>query len=206
MSRINTLPVPLVAALLLVTACGSETSFVSSWKSPTARPLQLKGQKVAAVAMMSDNGSRREAEDKLAKELTARGADGVALYRVTPNTNPTDEAQVRAALEQQNFKGAVVMHPVGKKTETHVTADPDYDPFWGGYYADGWGSPWGAPVDTYTDTIVTVDTRVYSLTQNQLVWEGKSKTTNPENVDKLVAEVATATAEQLDELGLLKGK
>jgi hypothetical protein len=204
MFRINTFG-PLVAVLLLA-ACGGSTEFVSSWKSPTAHPLELKGKKVAAVAMMADGGSRKAAEDKLAKEISARGADGVALYRVTPGTNPTDEAQVRTALEQQNFKGAVVMHPIGKQTETHITANPDYDPFWGGYYGYGWGSAWPGQVDVYTDTIVSVDTRVYSLTQNQLVWEGKSKTTNPGNVDALVAEVATATADKLDDLGLLKEK
>src|SRR3954453_19337978 len=135
MFRINTFG-PLVAVLLLA-ACGGSTEFVSSWKSPTAHPLELKGKKVAAVAMMADGGSQKAAEDKLAKEISARGADGVALYRVTPGTNPTDEAQVRTALEQQNFKGAVVMHPIGKQTETHITANPDYDPFWGGYYGYG---------------------------------------------------------------------
>ncbi|HET6340148.1 MAG TPA: hypothetical protein VFG30_43360 [Polyangiales bacterium] len=203
MFQIKTL-LPLVAALLLA-ACGSTTSFVSSWKSPTAHPLELKGEKVAAVVMMADSGSRKAAEDMLAKELSERGVDGVALYRVTAGTKPSDEAQVRAALEEGNFKGAVVMHPVGKEIQTHVTTDPDYDPFWGGYYAVGWGSPWVAPVDVYTDTIVSVDTRVYSFAQNQLVWEGKSKTTNPKNVDALVAEVASATADKLDDLGLLKG-
>lgn len=210
MFRINTL-VYLVAALLLA-ACGSTTSFVSSWKSPTARPLELKGQKVAAVAMMADSGSRKAAEDTLAKEISKRGADGVALYRLTPGMNPTDEAQVRTALEQRNFKGAVVMRPVGKETQTYVTSNPDYDPFWGGYYGYGWGSPWAtptsvyAPTSVYTDTIVSVDTRVYSLVQNQLVWRGTSQTTNPENVDTLVAEVASATADKLDDLGLINEK
>jgi hypothetical protein len=204
MIRINTFG-PLIAVLLLA-ACGGSTEFVSSWKSPTARPLQLKGAKVAAVAMMADSGSRKAAEDKLAKEISARGAEGVPLYRLIPGTNPADEAQVRTALEQGNFKGAVVMHPVGKQTETHVSANPDYDPFWGGYYGYGWGSPWPGQVDVYTDTIVSVDTRVYSLVQNQLVWEGKSKTTNPKNVDALVAEIATATADKLGDLGLLKEK
>lgn len=196
---------PLLAAIVL-SACGSSTSFVSSWKSPTARPLDLKGERVAAVAMMEDGAARKAAEDKLAREISARGAAGVPLYRITAGTNPTDEAQVRSALEQGNFKGAVVMRPTGKKTETHVTSYPDYDPFWGGYYGYGWGTAWPGTVDVYTDTVVTVDTRVYSLAQNQLVWEGESKTTNPDNVDELVSEVATATADKLGDLGLLAQK
>jgi hypothetical protein len=38
----------------------------------------------------------------------------------------------------------------------------------------------------HTNTIVIVETLVYSLRQNKLVWAGESRTTNPTNVDAFV--------------------
>ena len=79
---------------------------------------------------------------------------------------------------------------------------PRYGPYWGGYYGYGWGGAWGA-TNIRTDTIVTVETLVYSLKQNKLVWVGESKTTNPSNVDAFVKELATGAAKQMKKLGLL---
>lgn len=65
---------------------------------------------------------------------------------------------------------------------------------------DGSGSD---PVPSKPTTIVSIDTRIYSLRQNQLVWAGQSKTTNPSTIENLVDEIATATADQLKKLGLI---
>jgi hypothetical protein len=186
-----------LAAALLVSACSS-TSFISAWRSPTAKPLQLKGEKVAAVVLVKNMVSRKAGEERLAQEITNRGAQGVPLYRILPDAAAGEEAQVRAALEQAKFKAVVVMHPVATHNEVRVTAEPDYDHYWGGYYGYGWGSTWGGTrYETHTDTVVTVETRVYSLEQNELVWAGRSETTNPKNVDEFVVELAAAVADEL---------
>jgi len=202
MFRITT---SLSLASLLVCACSS-TSFISGWKSPTAQPLHLKGEKVAAVVLVKDMVPRRAAENRLAHEITERGATGIALYRILPDATAGDEEKVRAALEAAHFKAVVVMHPVGTKQEVHVTADPGYHRYYGGYYAHGWTTAWVADptYEVHVDNIVTVDTRVYSLEQNQLVWAGRSKTTNPDNVDEFVMELADAVADELERAGLIE--
>lgn len=107
----------------------------------------------------------------------------------------------------------VVMRPVGTQTEV-VTAPgstlwtaPSYSGFWGGYYAFGWNSPWAfgvsAPPEIRTNTIVSIETLVYSLRQNKLVWGGQSRTTNPASVDRLVRDTAAKVARKLDRRGLM---
>jgi hypothetical protein len=54
-----------------------------------------------------------------------------------------------------------------------------------------------------TDTIVVVETLIYSLKQNKLVWGGQSRTTNPKNVDQLVKKLAAAAATELEKQGLI---
>jgi hypothetical protein len=201
--------IPLLMSALLV-GCASSEGFVSSWKAPDAAPLQLGGAKVAAVVMMKDESVRRPAEDALAREITARGAQGIPMYSLWPGGNPSDEPAARAACEKAGVQGIVVIKPtaVDKQiTSEPVTyLEPTYSGYWGDYYGLGWGTSY-APVtageEIRADTIVTIETRVYSLKQNKLVWAGKSKTTNPANVDHVVKQLAAATAKELEKEGLV---
>jgi hypothetical protein len=130
-----------------------------------------------------------------------------------PDTEPSDEAEVRDALEAAGFEGVVVMRPVATTQEVVSSPssfrEPHYGGFWGGYYLYGWGSPWRmaayGPIDVRTNTIVSVETLVYSLRQNKLVWGGQSETTNPPNVGRLIENTARRAARELHRQGLLPG-
>jgi hypothetical protein len=197
-----------LAALALVSAstvaCAT-TGFVSTWKAPDAQPLKPEGSKVAAVVMHKNEAARRAAEDALAAELTRRGGEGIPSYTLIPGT--TDEAQAKAAFEKAGIAGVVVMRPVGTTQEisstTTMYAGPTYRGYWGGgYYGYGWGGAYGG-TEIRTDTIVSIETLVYSMKQNKLVWAGQSKTTNPSRVDGLVKEIVRAAAEEMRKEGLL---
>jgi hypothetical protein len=94
---------------------------------------------------------------------------------------------------------------ISSRPLTH--SGPMYGGFWGGYYGYGWGSPWGpgavAGVEIRTDTIVTVETLVYGLRENKLLWAGQSKTTNLRNVDGLIKDTSKQVTYELARLGLL---
>ena len=53
------------------------------------------------------------------------------------------------------------------------------------------------------DIVVTVETYVFSLPQNKLVWSGTSETTNPKNAEKLTLQLAQESARELQRLGLI---
>ncbi|HEV8550208.1 MAG TPA: hypothetical protein VGQ57_14290 [Polyangiaceae bacterium] len=136
-------------ASLGIAACSS-ISIVSSVRPPGAEPLNMKGEKMAAVIMVTDQIKRRAAEDALARAITKHGAVGVPMYTILASPNPKDEAAARAALERAGIKGLVVMRP-RRTSKTEVTPArsytmPVYTGYWGGYYPYGWGAPWGAPV------------------------------------------------------------
>lgn len=198
------------SALLVAALCAcSSTSFVATWKAPGAAPIDPQGSRVAAVVMVKNPAARRAAEDRLAAEISSHGAQGVPMYRMMPEAvGAGDEAKVREVLEREQIKGVVVLRPINIQKEWVVTpstyGDPFYSGYWGGYYAYGWDHPWGDPsVDVRVDQVVSVETLLYSLPQNKLLWGGQSKTTNPQNVDDLVSEVATAAAKELQHDGVI---
>jgi hypothetical protein len=53
-----------------------------------------------------------------------------------------------------------------------------------------------------TDDIVTVETLVYSLEQDLLVWAGVSRTVDPAQIDPFITDLAAAVTKQMAKDGL----
>lgn len=188
-----------------LTACVT-TTFTSSWKAPDAQPIgKLTGQKVVAVAVSQNTAVRRSAEDALVSVLNANGAQGIPSYSLVADDAVKDEAKAKAAVDRSGAVAVVVMRPVSKEKEVSITPSmymgPMYGGYWGGYYGYGWGGAYGGST-IRTDTIVSVETLVYSLKQNKLVWAGQSRTTNPSQIDTFVKEVAAGAGREMKKLGL----
>jgi hypothetical protein len=101
------------------------------------------------------------------------------------------------------------MRAVGSEKELSASSGgymwgaPYYGSFWGtGYYGYGWGAVYD-PGYLRTDTIVHVETLVYDLKTDKLVWAGKSQSTNPDRVDALIKELVASAAENMKKQGLV---
>jgi len=202
-----------VAAVLTVVACAT-TSFQSTWKAPEVGPLNFRGAKVAALVISGDRGFRFPAEDELARQITAQGAAGVAAYTLVPDDVIRDQEKSKALMEKAGVVGVVSMRVV--RNEQRITSTPStfwvgppHSAFWG---PPGWGRPgywgWGwsfasAPM-IQTDTLVSVETLIFDLSRDKLVWVATSRTTNPSNVRGLVRDLSRAAASQLRRQGLIQ--
>jgi len=203
--------------LLLVTGACATTKFTSTWKAPDAQPLELRANdKVVAMVMAETPGLRRSGEANLADELDKRGLKGVPAYTLIAEADVEDEAKARAAIEGSGAVAVVVLRPLGSEKEVSSTPGmymgasywgaPYYGGFWGGgYYGYGWGGAW-APPEIRTDTYVYVETLVYDLRQNKLLWAGRTSTMNPSDVGSAVKELAAAVGRELRESGLIAAK
>jgi len=200
------LPATVAALLVSLLAC-STTTFDSTWRDPTARTLDLKGKKVVGLFVNKNEALRRAAEDAMAREISAHGAQGVPAYTLFGGDEIKDQAKVRAKLESMGFSGVVVMRIAGKETQVNyspaVYGGPYYHSFWGGYWGYGWGYAY-SPTYLTVDQIVKVETMVYSLEQDKLVWAGVSRTVEPTKVDSFITELAKEVANQMEKDGLLK--
>jgi hypothetical protein len=195
-----------LAALVLSLLACSTTTFDSTWRAPDARPVVLTGKKVVGLFMSKNPATRRSAEDAMAREISARGAQGVPAYSILSDAEVKDQEAVRAKLESMGFSGVVVMRVVGRETQVNYQpstwAGPPYRSFYGGYYRWGWGSVYD-PGYLTVDQVVKVETLVYSLEQDKLIWAGISRTVDPTKVDSFVTELAKAVADSMRKDGLL---
>lgn len=189
--------------LAFLASCAS-TTFSSTWKAPDVGRIDYAGKKVAAVFVGPDASARRAAEDRLATELDRLGADGVAAYTVVDDATLADQGQARARLLAAGFDGAVVMRITDK--EERLRSSPEL--YTGYRYSSfsaysGWGFGATYPVRLETDTIVVVETLVYRLSEDKILWGGISRTFNPSKLDALIEELCAAVWEELESEGLV---
>ena len=186
------------ATLLSVGACAT-TTFTSTWKAPDEQSINPAGRTIAAVFVSGDERNRHAAEDALAKDLTARGAHGVPGYTLLPNEISEDAEDTFARLKEAGANEVVVMRVVGLDkrpsfTQIGVDAAGDEEP----------SNSTGVMKQRNPDTLlVSVETLVYSLIRDELLWSSTSRTINPRHIDDLVNEVAYATAKEMVKQGLL---
>jgi hypothetical protein len=198
-------PLAVCTATLCVASCVATTTFTSTWKAPDVQAVNAAGKTVAAVFISREESKRRAAEDVMAADLNSRGVHGVAAYTILPAERSRDAEAARAHLKEAGADAVVVMRVVGKDQRITYTPGYAFPEYYGGF-GPYWGYGWGVAYDPgylRSDTIVSVETLIYSLQRDKLLWASTSRTTNPKDLGSLVNEVADATAREMVKQGLL---
>lgn len=184
-----------VGALLAVTlacATGGSPEFETSWRDPKVSAFHFRRLLVSYAT--SDDQTRRRVEDKLARQLP----NAYAAYRVAPDLNTRDQPATKALLKEKLFDGAVVMRVVGvQERSTYVPLSPVYTGH-PSFYAY-WGSTWGLvqrPGYVLNDQVVSVETAIYSIKEDKLVWAARTRSLNGAP-SKLVDETVDAVVNHL---------
>jgi hypothetical protein len=177
-------------ALALVAGCAT-TTIVSSWKDPAARAVQLR--RVVVMAPSNDSALRRSIEDELAQRIP----NATPSYRLFADSELQNRQLVRDEVKARGYDGLVSFRIVSVDQQT-IWAPGAY---WGPAYAYG-GWPMFDPGYLATQTLVRVDTDVYDLDQDKLVWAAASRTYDPRSVRTLVDDVTKAVARRMRKEGL----
>ena len=196
----------LTAALAAVAVVSAAPDFKSVWKSPDAAQVSFAGKKIAALVITQDDSLRVSGEESLVTELTARGLQAVATYRIAPKEELQSADRARGWFEKANVEGVVALRPVSSEKRISyndsVWLSPSYNTFWG-YYGYGYTSVvviGGAD----KDTVITVETLIFSVARNQLMWAGVSETRNPKTLQRFVADLVKETVKELQKQGLAR--
>jgi hypothetical protein len=175
-------------------ACGSSTQFTDIWKAPDAG--QIHAKKLLAVFLTSEEGKRRVAEDEMVQHVS-KNVQAVQSYKLLNMDQVRDLEFAKQKVKDEGFDVAVTMRLVGVDEKTTyvpgtVVASPygaAYGSYWG-YSGYAWGAVY-QPGYTETTRYVMVETNIYSIDQDKLLWSGRSHTADPESAQQLVREVAS---------------
>ena len=204
--RTNTRALAVLVILLAVAVISAaDTKFKSTWKAPGQEPMSFAGKKVVALVISDDDSLRVSAEEGLSSELSGRGLIGVPSYRIIPKPEVKDPDKARGWFERAQAEGVVAMRLVdARKVQTYTPATwtgPYYGSLWG-YYGYGWGTGMYIPPRVDEDALVTIETLIFSVPQNKLLWAAVSESKNPKSARQLLADLVKTTVKELQKQGL----
>ena len=184
-------------ALILTSGCWRRTELATVWHEPG--PTMLNFKRTVAVFASTDESMRRSVEDQLSQLFP----NAMPAYRAIPNAAHVDKETILQQLRGSGFDGAIVMRV------TNVSERVTYNgTYWGPAYGFGgyWGSAWASPYDPYyvnVTQIVSVETNIYSLKDDKLVFAALSETSNPSDAGKLIRSVMRHINEELRKNGMI---
>jgi hypothetical protein len=192
-----------VFALIGMTACSPSTEIVKSWRDPGSVVSESSSKKILVVGLVKDEGSRRIVEDNLVKKFNGKA---VASYTVL--TEEMVKANKEGVLEQKLSQGGfthillVRLADIENETSYVPGTTTGYYGGYGRYYGYGAGM-YGTPGYYTTDKNYYIETAVYSIIPDKLLWTGTTKTVNPTKIEQTVNEIAQAVNDQMKKDGFL---
>jgi hypothetical protein len=187
-------------------AAAAANDFVSTWKADGVTSINFTGRKVAAVVVTDDDNLRVSAEEALAREISARGPNGVPAYRIIPREEVKKSEAAKSWFERAGVAGLVIMRPV----QTDVTKVYSSAVWVSGYYNyawDYWGTSWGTvyPIGGGRDVrTITVETLFYDLSKGTPLWACVTRTKDPADVQSYMKQLASDIIKRLQKDGLRK--
>ena len=177
------------------------TRMVQRWVAPDVA--RYKFDHVLTLCIVKDQSIRQSVEDAMAARV--KKGNAFPSYNILGEAELGDKEQAKRKILQMGFDGAVIMRPL--RVEDRVNYVPgSYPPYYGsfwGYYGWAWPALY-TPDYVYTDKIVQVETTIFSIKDDKLLWTSLSETTNPESARDVVLGIAKEIGKEARKRGLVK--
>lgn len=196
---------------IIMVACSS-TDMTGSWTSS-----DFKGpiKKVYIVGIAKSEMNRRIFEDAFSNELFSQGVSSEASYRDITFSKEVNKEVVASKMAERGCDSVLLTRLVGQRKETvttpaHVSGFSP-GPYYGGYghygrpgYYSSWRNYYGHPYDVFYEpattterVILTVESVMYDLKTEQLIWSAQFETVVEGSIDKMIEKYVKEVAKDL---------
>ena len=184
----------------------ASVTLTSTWKAPGETSLNYAGKKVVALVITADESLRMSSEEALVREISARGPQGVAAYRLIPREELTDKDKVKGWFDRSGAAGVVALRVSNQEERRVYDAMVWSSGYYGNFY-DYYGSSWATvtPIGKgHIERTLTVETLLFRVSDAKLLWAGVSQTTDPKDVSSFMKELTKTVVKQLEKEGLAR--
>lgn len=197
----------LVAALLILSSCGTSTQILGVWQKPDSRTLTY--QKVLVASLTNNLSAQQKVETELAAILTSPGVVVTKSLDVFPPSLESKKSKDKDALLKklrEYDSDIIVTNTVVDKKLRQSYNRPYYGPWgWGGYWGyRGWYGGFYDPGFAVMDKEYYLETNVFDSRSGDLVWSAQSRTSNPSSLDNFIEDYAKVIAQKMIEDGIIK--
>jgi len=197
-----------ISTFILITSCSS-TKITSVWMDQEKSGSSFNDILVIGIAKEEHN--RRLFEEQFTAQLNTAGVESEVSYKILPEGTVINRETVTAAIKGKNIDAVIVTHMVSVEEETVYRQNMDYRPSYG-YYNGMYN--YYPHVNTYvhqpgyytTHDVVKLETNLYEVKSEALVWSAQSRSFAPESAKEVIDELVKLVIKDLKEKGLIKAK
>ena len=186
---------------IFLTGC-DKSRLIDSWADPDAAG--YKFTKPIVVAVVPDEQLRETAEEAIVRNVEK--VQAYPSYLVLHEGELKDVEKAKKRLLGDGYDGAIVLRLVGIEDKTdHVSAPyPNYYHDYWNYYNAAWLGAGYSKSYVREERVIRLETTIFSITDNKLLWVGVSESKNPETVSSLIDEVAEVIGKELRKKGITR--
>ena len=203
-------------ALCLLAACSTTTTNISqSYRNPGYEQTVFK--KLFVIGVAENQESRQAFEDAFANAINGQGGSAATSWGLLPKSEQLTEDEVRSAVGAGGYDGVLITRllAVDKDQQytpasTYTNAQTRYYAGGGGLYGYGYYGFYGTtfaqvhePGYFKTSTTIRVETNLYSVATDSLVWTAQSDTVDPSSIPDARESMTAAVAKKLKEEKLI---
>lgn len=204
----------LTSTLFLLFSCAN-TKISQSWVEPDNKKSY---NDILIIGIAESEQNRRAYESYFVEELRAKGVEAEASYKLIKSNEKIERKTVLKAIEGMEIDGVIVTHMTAVDEETIYRPGMGYGGGYGGYGAYGGygGGLYGyyPHVNTYvhspgyytTHETYTLETNLYDVKTEELVWSARSRTFSPESVEEVIVDLTKLLIKDLEDKNLIKKK
>jgi hypothetical protein len=207
----------LLIIVFALSSCGSNTSIVNSWRDPKITVAQENFKKVLVVVLVKDEASRRVAENRIAASNPIFKTSYQYLNETIKDLTKEQKLKI---LQDENFDGVITMRLVSADKETTYVPGTYTGMYYGGFdgmytgmYGYGFGNWYGMYSPNFYDpgyyqetTSYMVETNIFSLKENKLIWTGTTKSDYVTDLGQTVDAIMQTVVKEMRKDGSLPPK
>jgi len=207
----------LLLVALFFAACSS-TTMSGSWSDPA---FTKKIKTVYIIGISKDETRRRIFEDSFGRQLASQGIKTVSSYKDLPNNQEADREAIIQRMTEEGCDSVIITQLIDTRKETVTSpgrvsgysSGPNYrnrGGYGGGGYYNNWNSYYRRRTDivyeppTSTEFVIaTVESVMYDLKTEEMIWSAQLETIIEGNFEKMVQDFATTVSKDLKGKGII---
>ena len=188
----------LIFSVLLIGACATSSTTTESAAAVDRSALN----NILVIGVANDYEGRTRFERKLARDLSAAGTSGTALYSVAGGNKPIVREAIEDLVKEKGYDAVLISRVVDRDTSAAVKE---------GSTATTAVRRDGRPIDLFRydyeelnepaviniNLGVTIDTELFAADSSERVWALASTISNKDSVDELINEASEKIVRQL---------
>jgi hypothetical protein len=196
--------------VLFLVACAASTEITAVWRNPENAGTSYKNICIAAIT--ENVANKQVVEQEMSNQLKVNGVKSTKIVDILPykfTGNPEEKNIILEKVRENKNDGILTFTLIKQKDETrYVPGSASYAPYgaygsFGGYYGY-YGARMYDPGYYTQDEIYFIETNLYDVATEKLVWSVQSKTWNPSNINQFAQDFTRAITQQLIKSNVIK--